>query len=652
MQIEYYQGSVKNNGQEMATSTRVSNMPFYYTGRVRISCSGDINIGYIYRYKNTSCFEEGGTSGVDFINYPISSSEERGGTIIESNIDFPYFVVVLWNKNDQSSDLTIDDVKSSGTQIYGIDDKVRHIERVLDGINEVIDLGTISNTGLNVKQVLFDSPIILDDYSKITIETERIDAYNNEVLMYVLYSTASGDRQRLFPNICPNGKTISTIPHDISDKSYNKKEIIGLLIYNAYNIDYSFNVKITLYGKFNGYKRYNIPELDANLVPAYYKANDYLWKKMKVINAYLRANILSGDAFYFVTDTHWEWNQRHSPSLIKELNKKLNIQRILHGGDIYHQGEAQDFYEVDCINSFRDAIGSDRVYCCRGNHEYVGNDTYGDVFTETSMYLHDAVFGGPDKQYFYIDNNIQKIRYIFLWSFGIRVGGEYTYGFNDTDQMDWFENVALSVDAGWDIFIVTHYTTSPSRTQDSYDSIPGYSNFENIVNSYNGEGRIVAILNGHTHRDYIVLGKTTAPIVITTCDHNTNLGDVNSTDFDNIQTPRISGTIDEQAFDAVVYDRTNVLLHCIRIGSCADNKLNMIQTNEQVDCRSVYCTPKSVNDSVVLPTYLTGTVSWESSDTSIATVNNGTAFCVSTGNVRITATDENGEKQSFYITIE
>ena len=267
------------------------------------------------------------------------------------------------------------------------------------------------------------------------------------------------------------------------------------------------------------------------------------------------------------------------------------------------------------------------------------------------MHLESAQFGGPNKQYFYIDNTTKKIRYIILYSYGQRVGGEYSHGYTDQEQLTWLSNTALNVEAGWDIIIFTHYAISPSASNNTYVSISGYDNLANIINGYNGAGHIVAMITGHTHRDFVLMESLNVPIIITTCDHNANFVYNGVRDFDNLQTPRTTGTINEQAFDAVIYDKEDCILHFIRIGSEADNKMNLLSVNTQVACRSIYCSTKSVGDSIVLPTYLTSGVTWESSDTSVATVSSGTVSCVGVGCVRITATDSNGEKQSFYLKV-
>jgi len=645
--VEFYQGNTDTTGKPQSNNIRVSTMPFLCTGKVKVSCGGDVGIGYTYRYKTLDVFVNGGTLNVDFIEHSATSAE-RTEIIIDENTDFPYCLVVFWDKNDNTAAISVADVESSGTAISSMDNSIQNIEDVLDGVDKIINLGTITKSD-RVFAIWFDNPVDIDDYSNISIETTRLDSNTTSLYIYALYSNVTTDRQELLPKIEASVKSMRNVPKDVSDSSHAIKKITGLYIYNPEDISYSFEARVLLSAKDKSYSRLSVAGVSANFasIPAYYHANDYLWKKMKIINSYLRSSILTGDAFYFVTDTHWEVNQKHSPALIQELNKKLNIQRIFHGGDVYHNGEIIDNYEVDCINSYRKAIGKDNVYACSGNHEFLSGDTYGDVYVETGMHLNDVTFGGTNKQYYYSDNKAKKIRYIILYGFGVRINGSYTYGFDDAEQLSWFEDIALDVETGWDIIIFTHYVASPSNSSNTYEYIGYYNNFKDIVNNYNGNGRIVSIITGHTHRDFVVLDRTKVPIIVTTCDHNAFLDN----SFENLTVPRTSGTINEQAFDVVIYDKENVLMHFVRIGSQAYNKLNLSETNQQVDCRSIYCEPLVVGNTKTLPTYLTGTLTWASSDSEVASVNNGVVTAVAAGYVRIDVTDASGI-QSFFMEIK
>ena len=643
VRAEWYQGSIAAGGGYSENNTRVTSAKPIQTPAKIVSTSS-VKIYQIVRYKKNKSPETGGTTGTDFIMEEYDSSL-KSSLVVYPNEDFPNVYVGL-RKANASETVLVSEVESSITVYYEGSLQARVSTLESPSATKVVDFGVIkADPNNDMSYYWLNTPAKFKDYSEIHLTVNKEDGINNKILVYAVYGNAS-NKERVLPDISASGETVIRIPAN------ERESLYGILLYNLYNISYEITARITLSAKKDATKYLDTVDQNANILPAYYFANDYVFKRRAVINKYLRENILLGDAFYFVTDTHWEFNQRHSPALIREINKKLNIQRVFHGGDLYHNSPVADAYETDCVNAYLAGIGNDKVAVTLGNHEFLASETWADAFVRTSMHLENAQFGGPNKQYFYIDNLVKKIRYIVLYSYGQRDGGSYTYGYNDQEQMGWLNDVALNVESGWDIFIFTHYVTSPRLANNEYAAIGGYDNFANLVNGYNGNGRIVAIITGHTHRDFVLLDRTNMPIIITTCDNNANFTEDGISDFDNLQTPRTNGTVNEQAVDTVIYDRGNCLLHFIRLGSEADNKMNLLTNNVQVACRSIYCSVKSVGDSIELPTYLTSGVTWASSDTSVATVSSGIASCVGVGCVRITATDSNGEKQSFYLRVE
>ena len=396
------------------------------------------------------------------------------------------------------------------------------------------------------------------------------------------------------------------------------------------------------------------------VVPNYYNA--YLEKKTYELRKIIKNTIINGDAFYFVTDTHWEFNQQHSPAIIKHINNKLSIPRLFHGGDVYSEGLRLDKYGVDCINEFRHAIdNSNRVYVVDGNHEYISQtEDYGDTFAQFRIYLEDANFGGANKNYYYVDNKEKKIRYIVLLSFGKYTNGVIEYGFEDAEQINWFRDVALNVESGWDILVFCHYITSYSPYYNSLMTIAGAENIYNVVDNYQGNGNILAFITGHTHYDCILMDSCNYPIVCTTCDHNRSFAYTiddghgrtkGINDLSDLIEPRITDTITEHAFDVVVYDKDNHLLHLCRIGSRAMNRSTTFVGNAQVDYRTILLDNMNVGSTKVLSTLIEGNIMWNSANTNIISVSDGTITANSVGNTVITAVSDNGEMQSYFIKV-
>ena len=72
----------------------------------------------------------------------------------------------------------------------------------------------------------------------------------------------------------------------------------------------------------------------------------------------------------------------------------------------------------------------------------------------------------------------------------------------------------------------------------------------NVLDQYEGNGTIAAIIQGHTHRDRLATTPSGIPVIITTCDKNGQW--ISSTGDADLLVDRSSGTIREQAFDVMI----------------------------------------------------------------------------------------------------
>ncbi|MBR3387865.1 MAG: hypothetical protein IKG84_06515 [Bacteroidales bacterium] len=96
-------------------------------------------------------------------------------------------------------------------------------------------------------------------------------------------------------------------------------------------------------------------EVAVSDIPDYYFTDQYLDNRVELINETINGCSGNYDAFFWITDMHWEpdLNTRKSPILIKYLASKTGIKKVLNGGDT---GNTQ----VICKNAIcqlRDAIG-------------------------------------------------------------------------------------------------------------------------------------------------------------------------------------------------------------------------------------------------------------------------------------------------------
>ena len=312
-------------------------------------------------------------------------------------------------------------------------------------------------------------------------------------------------------------------------------------------------------------------------LPAYY-SESYLRNKVNLIQMRAKLHASDSDCFIWQTDEHFERSAGYNYGLIRHLSNSLNIPRLFSGGDTAHMG-----IDMDLVKLRKKAFDG-KIYQVIGNHEYLsytfaetGATTEDEIFYGLECcYGNEVKFGNNKRHYYYVDNSIQRIRYIILNAFaqGDGITNSATVGFEQA-QLDWFENIALNVESGWSIIIFTHrlFEGSPSDTANTY--IPqSCQPVADIIENYSGSGKIIAVFQGHTHYDMIkYLSNGTIPVIITTCDNN-GLYRYDKTlqeyvkDYD---VERESGTIREHAFDVVTIDKILKQISLVRIGCPARN---------------------------------------------------------------------------------
>ena len=137
-----------------------------------------------------------------------------------------------------------------------------------------------------------------------------------------------------------------------------------------------------------------------------------------------------------------------------------------------------------------------------------------------------------------------------------------------------------------------------------------------MIYAIKGFSNLKAWLFGHTHVDLVLYTSTGIPLVCTDTD-SSRLASSNPYSY-------TIGTITEQAFDIVTINHTNQNVECARVGRGKNRRING-GLNEVTVNNTITLTP------TIIPT------SWESSDTSIATVNNGAITGVAAGQATIKA---------------
>ena len=428
----------------------------------------------------------------------------------------------------------------------------------------------------SLQDFMFDIPYEnVNENDRFVLDISSLD---NPIWAYLIYSSDKTQNQVYHNIIVTKGKYVF--------EGFLGDKVFGLRIYcprtSTAEIAFTLtrlNIKERMQSEIN--------ELFGDVVPVYYRrpatladdttVNDYLYEKSRTIQTAVANAMPNGDAFVFITDIHDDnaQNQMKSPMLIKYLQKRCNIPRLFNCGD----DGGGPVLEVN--QKLRQAMSSNKVFTIAGNHDFMLNATYGDVFYSQNMFAEDAVFGSEQKNYFYVDNPQQKIRYIILATYGtdngtvIEIMGADHF---DETQLLWFTSTALNSPQGYSIIVFAHNIYGIDNTSEAVTLDAGEKRYVDAIISHNANSdeKVIVVFDGHAHRDRIinlssdaevyqssVRDNTTVPCIVTTCDKNVPyagiVNDMNITD-------RAAGTIREQAFDVVVIDKSSKTVKCIRIG--------------------------------------------------------------------------------------
>ena len=326
----------------------------------------------------------------------------------------------------------------------------------------------------------------------------------------------------------------------------------------------------------------------SQIIPDYYfhrnitesgASYNYIDDKVAHIDNLARNCSMNGDMFIFITDVHFDRNQKHSPALIKYINEQVNIPRMFNGGDDYDGGyfNVYDVFESCFKGDYYYGVGNHDVdeYGLVGNYPLA---TYNNILLThfKSKSYNNAVFGNYAKCYYYIDNPIQKIRYITLNSIGSQ---EHNYKPYDEEQLDWLKNVALDVEDGWTIIIFSHIVLIRKGTEYELQINTHAQRMLNVLENYNGNGIIAGVFCGDDHTDRVYRTPIkNIPIILTTTDGTARK--------DIAESP--VGTINEQAFEVVGLNKSERKFTLVRVGRKAWDGVGLYDRGKQVEFREVY----------------------------------------------------------------
>lgn len=305
-------------------------------------------------------------------------------------------------------------------------------------------------------------------------------------------------------------------------------------------------------------------------IPDYWKS--YLETKVTEINSALTAAGENKSAFLWYTDAHWLENFGKSPMLLKYLSKHTGMNKTFFGGDIAVESSG----EIASLTAWKELVNDvPNHHSVIGNHDNAVSEL-ATAADRADFFVHrtgDMVMGTDatnGKMYYYIDNHIEKTRYICL-----STGRMWT----TADEIPWCIDALNGTPAGWHIVVISHLwlnsdyaddgvtlnPTPPGYIQSYLDMFDAYNyrqtgttSHENVAYDFvNGGAKIEFIIGGHVHRDYDFATAKGIPIILTECDGRYER------DPDSTAT---QGTTTENCVYAIVADYAANVVKVINVG--------------------------------------------------------------------------------------
>lgn len=317
-----------------------------------------------------------------------------------------------------------------------------------------------------------------------------------------------------------------------------------------------------------------VPEAGADAVPSYWQME--LETKSDAIRIAMENAGRNKSAFLWYTDAHWQTNAKASPDLLEYLQTHTPMSKINFGGDIINDPTSFTHDNIKYAYDWRGRIaGLRNHHSVPGNHDLNHNAT--DVRNMAYAFLlapeesADMVRG--DGLYYYIDNNAERTRYIYL-----------DYMTNDHSAM--MEQGQFIVDSlngtpnGWHIVVIAHrwfqYTSS---TEPTVGTIPKYeSEIMSVLDAYNargthsasnyfydqdfadGKAKVEFCIGGHIHVDYDFTTPGGIPVILTASDTNQDRSP------DETEDSGVVGTISESAVFGIIADYGNNKITVVGVG--------------------------------------------------------------------------------------
>ena len=311
-------------------------------------------------------------------------------------------------------------------------------------------------------------------------------------------------------------------------------------------------------------------------LPEYY--NEYL---ESIVDEILLLKSDEADCFFYWTDTHFPENSGYAPAIMCYIQDKVGAIKKFYGGDSIKNAPSlspgMDLFTSTLIQAGQYNL----LYPVRGNHDFISTTSDSvsrpEIMDNLQTWAYLDSFCSPDvvkdesvatSNYYYLDSNEGRIRYIVFDTTEITEEGTVKYGITD-GQMEWVFNQAVStLPAGWSIMFISHVPLSAGHVTCEEITRAG----DKIAEMASGTN-ILLCLSGHRHSDITtaigpVLQVLTESDCLVDCARTI-------TPYSNRLEKKSSGTINEQTLDYVSISMDHKKVTFKRIGHGFDRVFNV-----------------------------------------------------------------------------
>lgn len=255
---------------------------------------------------------------------------------------------------------------------------------------------------------------------------------------------------------------------------------------------------------------------------------DHLKEKIELIHRHQTDAYLNCSSAAMITDIHWDVNNHLSAQLMERVLTECSIPYFFNGGDIVSgKGICPPELIINDIVEYRRSFRAieDRCLMVEGNHDTAYSTFKAPVYYAENlsiaefyeyyfrfMTLYPGRHFGPDRTYYYADNEVTKTRYIVLNTHDIPTDATHPdhkplynkfdcYGIRQK-QAEWLGKTALNVpDKDWNVFLCTHEPPTVSSGDDSV-IICNFRAIADIVNLFRKHKKGKVAEHNSRHPEY------------------------------------------------------------------------------------------------------------------------------------------------------